>query len=154
MLGFRPLLHPPSEVVAVCLTVVVACTGCCLIWQKSSRDKSTSASRTCHNYLLSLIHLSNYPWRVVSLPEYHGGVGSVNTCLIYENQLISKILQLPIPLVDARRNATMFCLSDYTFPGPLPPVPTFMYQFSKTFCQCLVGRRELLLKCAKLCDLK
>ena len=113
--GDTPLLHSSSEVVAVCLTVVIACTGCCSRYQKSSRDKTMSASRMCHNDLLVLIHLSYYPCCVVPLPEYLGGVGSVNTCLIYVNQLISKVLLLPFPSVDERRSATMFCLSAYTF---------------------------------------
>ena len=42
----------------------------------------------CHNYPLISIHQSNYPWPVVPLPALLGGVGSVNTCLIYVNQLI------------------------------------------------------------------
>ena len=69
-----------------------------------------------------------YPCRVVPLPEYLGGVDSVNACLIYVNQLVSKILQLPFPLLDARHNVAMFCLSAYTFLGLLPPVPKLMYQ--------------------------
>ena len=49
------LVHKPtSEVVAVCLKVVVVCTGCCVRCQKSSRDETMSAARMCHNYLLAL----------------------------------------------------------------------------------------------------
>ena len=47
-----------------------------------------SASRMCHNYPLASIHWSNYSWPVVPLPAFLGGVGSVNTCLIYVNQHI------------------------------------------------------------------
>ena len=94
-----PLLHSSSEVAAVHLTVVVACTGCCLICQMYSRNETLSDSSMYHDYPLALIHQSDYSWHSVPISAFLGYVGSINSPLIYVNQLMSKLLQLQFLLV-------------------------------------------------------
>ena len=130
--GDKPLLNPSSEVVAVYLTVVVTCTGCCFIRQKNSRDETMSASIRCHNYPLALIHLSKLSLACCPLPEFLGGVGSVNTGLIFVNKFVSQVLQLSFPLVDSQAQRHNVLSLYNTFPCPLPPVPKLMHHLSKT----------------------
>ena len=151
--GDKPPLYTSSEVVAFCLTVVVACMGCCFICQKSFGIKPCLPPE-CAQLSFGLDSAEKLSLACCPLVRISWRCRQCQYMSHQRNSTYIQGLQAPFSVGRCqaqRHNVLSLCLY---FPWSSPSytqidVSTFKYFKTSRefyiFCQCLVESRELLL---------